>query len=138
MRFFYFFMRDHGKPSAKTVSYVNRKGREYFLHKGTTKKGNPKYYKSMKQQGEPVEAIPEGHEIHEDPNARVSLRKRVPKLITDAELESVDRALKRRPRPNNYRLDVKGEVITVFESNQGSGEPADEFQPFFGAARMQE
>ena len=53
------------------VEYVNRKGRKHYLHEGKTKTGKPMYFFSMKSEGNPANAIPEGYEIYEHPNAQV-------------------------------------------------------------------
>ena len=52
--------------------YKNRKGKTHYLHVGKTKTGKPKYYFSMKKDGELVDAMPVGYEIYEHPaNAQV-------------------------------------------------------------------
>jgi hypothetical protein len=54
------------------LEYVNRRGEKYFLLQGTTKTGKPKYYVSRKAEGVPVESVPEGYEIHENPERESS------------------------------------------------------------------
>lgn len=120
-----------------SVTYTNRKGKVYFLHVGKTKKRNPRYYFSTRENGHLATEIPEGYEIYENPNAQVFVRKIVPKLITDDELEIIDRAVKKHARPNAYRLDVRGEAVTVFESHQRRTSN-EGFPLFFSMARMQE
>ena len=117
--------------------YTNRRGKEYYLHVGKTKKGNQRYYFSMKNTGELATEVPEGYEIYEDPNAQVYLTRIQPKLILDAEIEIVKKALMKRGRPNDYKVDVRGNVITIFESNQRS-QPSGTFLPFFSIASMQD
>ena len=63
------------------IEYVNRPGDAYYLHEAKTNIGNPKYYFSMKKEGDLVNSIPEGCEIYENPNAQVFLRKITPKVI---------------------------------------------------------
>ncbi len=41
--------------------YTNRRGKEYYLHVGKTKKGNQRYYFSMKNTGELATEVPEGY-----------------------------------------------------------------------------
>lgn len=124
------------KPATGTVTHTNRKGQTYHLHVGMTKKGNPRYHFSTKHEGELATEIPEGYEIYENPNAQVFLRKIQPKLIRDDEVQVIDVALKNHSRPNDYRLDVRGEVVTVFESSQRRS-THDRFPPFFSIAGMQ-
>jgi hypothetical protein len=64
-----------------------------------------------------AEAVPEGFEIYENPNAQVVLRRILPKLITDAELQVVEEEMRRFPYLKYCRLDVKGDTITLFEPN---------------------
>jgi hypothetical protein len=98
--------------------YKNRKGRTYYLHEGQTKCGSRKFFFSQKAEGNLVENIPDGYEIHENPNAQVSLRKIQPKIITDSEKALIEMHIQRLARNTRYMVDVKGKVITIFESVQ--------------------
>jgi shikimate kinase len=129
--------RPPAHQAISAITYTNRKGHTYYLHVGVTKKGNPRYYFSTKDTGDTCAEIPGGYEIHENPNAQVFLRKIQPKLIGDEEVQIVEQALKQHPRPSNYRLDVRGEIITVYESNR-RGLSVNGFAPFSSAALMQE
>ena len=60
------------------VTHTNRKAKTYYLHQGTTKTGNPKYFFALRDEGELVETIPPGYEIYENPNAQVFLRRKWP------------------------------------------------------------
>ena len=101
------------------VEYKNRKNKAHYLHVGKTKTGKPKYYFSMKKDGELADAIPEGYEIYEHPaNAQVFLRKKLPQLITDFEKHIVERELKNAYSSRWYLVDIKGDELTIFESNQ--------------------
>jgi hypothetical protein len=53
-----------------TIEHINRRGKKYYLHEGKTKTGKPKYFFSMKSEGNTIDAIPEGYEIYENPNAQ--------------------------------------------------------------------
>jgi hypothetical protein len=100
------------------VQHTNRKGKTYYLHQGTTKTGKPKYYFSPIAEGDLVEIVPDGYEVYESPNAQVFLIKELPKVITDDEKAVDEQELKAIDSPKAYKIDVKGEVITVFESNE--------------------
>src|SRR4051812_17648139 len=63
-------------------THTNRRGQTYYLHAGTTRTGKPRYWFSMKDVGDLVEAIPADHEVYENPDAQVFLRKAVPQLVT--------------------------------------------------------
>jgi len=101
------------------VQYANRKSKTYYLHQGKTKTGKPKYHFSMKKEGNLVEKIPAGYEIFEHPvNAQVFLRKKQPKDITESEKRLIGKSLKRIKASKRYVVDIKGKIITIFESDQ--------------------
>ena len=45
------------------VTYKNKGNKIYYLHHEKTKTGKPRYYFSMKDEGNLMEKIPEGYEI---------------------------------------------------------------------------
>ncbi len=101
------------------VEYRNRRQKRYFLHVGKTKTGKPRYYFSMKTQGQLAETIPEGFEIYEHPaNGQVFLRKKVRPIITELEKKLVEKELKKLAGPRLYITDVKGDEITIYQSNE--------------------
>jgi len=104
------------------IQHVNRKGQVYYLHQGKTKTGNPKYYFSMKTGSNLVQTIPDGYEVYENPNGQVFLIKEQPKAITDEERVLIEKRLGRIRGDRSYRLDVKGTVITIHESNENTRE----------------
>ena len=99
------------------VQHRNRKGQTYTLHQGKSKTGTPQYFFSMKAEGDLAEAIPEGYEIYENPNAQVFLRKIQPRLIWDSERAMVEKHLPESP--GRFLCDIKGKTITIFEADQG-------------------
>jgi hypothetical protein len=100
------------------VQHTNRKGQTFYLHQGTTKTGKPKYFFSLNNIGELTYAVPQGFEIYENPNGRVFLRRRQPKLITDEELVVVEEGLMRYSHQKKCRVEVRQSVITVFAPDQ--------------------
>jgi hypothetical protein len=102
------------------VTYVNRKRDTYYLHAGKTKTGKPKYWFSTKADGDLVDAIPEGYEVYENPDAQVFLRKIVPQLVTPAEVTVVEEGLKRFAPGQNCLVDVQGEQIVVYHAERVS------------------
>ena len=97
------------------VTYINRKGTTYYLCKGITKTGKPRYFFAREPKGEAIDAIPEGYQIEESVNSIVSLVKYRPKLNAPEEIAAVEAALKRHPKGGNYRLGVKHNQIVVYE-----------------------
>lgn len=98
------------------ITYTNRKDVTYYLHRGQTKTGKPRYFFSRKVHGDLVDNIPEGFEIRESPNGIVSLAREKPRRIQDSEVQLVQAALNRHSsKGSDFRLDVKPDSITVYE-----------------------
>ncbi len=104
------------------IEYVNRKQKTYYLHEGKTKTGKPKYFFSMKAEGPLVEAMPEGYEIYENPNAQVFLRKIQPQVITPEEVAIVREGVKKFAKLDHFIVDVKGKHIVVYLCDQNVDE----------------
>ncbi len=47
-----------------TAEHTSRTGKTYYRHTGVTKTGKPKYFFSQKQDGAPVDTIPDGFGIY--------------------------------------------------------------------------
>jgi hypothetical protein len=97
-----------------TINHINRGGDIYYLHEGKTKKGNPRYYFSMKKDGVLVNTMPKGYEIYENPNAQVFLRKIHPKIITDEEIATVEKGIKKYSGLKDFKIDVRKNEISVY------------------------
>ena len=115
------------------VKFTNRKGFTYFLNKGVTKTGKPRYYFAREQKGEPVDEIPTGYEIEESVNAIVSLVKTRPQLIRTEESASVEAALKKHHKAKNYRIAIKNDQIVIYE---GLGGGMDSLRIILGQAGL--
>jgi len=113
-----------------TVTYTNRENVTYTLCRGTTKTGKPRYYFAREPKGEPVNRIPEGYEIRESVNGVVSLARTRPQQIRSDERAAVEAALKQHPKAGNYRVDVKGKQIVVYER---AGPDIDDLSPLLRA-----
>ena len=99
-----------------SITHTNHKGVTFYLGRGVTKTGKPRYFFARDpDKGEPVEAIPEGYEIVESVNGVVSLAKARPARIRSEELALVQATVAVHPKSGNYRVDVKGERIVVYE-----------------------
>jgi hypothetical protein len=102
------------------VTHVNRKRDTYHLHIGTTRAGRPRYWFSKKTDGDLVEAIPEGYEVYENPDAQVFLRKIVPQLVTPAEVAVIKDGLGRYAPGENCIVDVQKEHIVIYHAERVS------------------
>ena len=98
-----------------TITYTSRKGLTYYLCQGKTKTGKPRFYFARSLKGEPVEEIPDGYEIRESVNGIVSLAKARPMKIWPSEANLVKEALKKHPKANRFRFDVKHDRILIYE-----------------------
>jgi len=101
------------------VTHVNRKRQTYFLHEGKTKTGKSKYFFSKDSEGTLLDAVPDGYEIYENPNAQVFLRKAMPEIITDEEVATVQIGLRKFAPSQNCIVGTKGEHIEVFQGQGG-------------------
>jgi hypothetical protein len=103
------------------IIHTNARGDHYYLHVGTTRTGKPKYFFSKKETGDLALATPDGFEVYEDADARVTLRRMLPLLITDAELAVVERELKKCKSILRYHLDRKRKLLTVSVAEHNPG-----------------
>jgi hypothetical protein len=101
-----------------SVTHVNRKRDTYYLHSGKTRTGKPRYWFSKTTEGDLVDAIPEGYEIYENPDAQVFLRKIVPQLVTPFEVAVVEEGLKRFAPGQNCLVDVQGNQIVIHHAER--------------------
>jgi hypothetical protein len=129
------------RSAAVPIIYTNAKGKTYYLHQGTTKTGKPKYHFSMENNGALAEAIPEGFEIYENPNAQVFLRRMPPKIVTDEECQVVEEGMRKYAEVQDYKIDVKGNAIVVYTPNQSVEEFAQLLKglnPFVSETQVRE
>jgi hypothetical protein len=111
------------------ITYTNRKGVTFYLCRGVTKTGKTRYYFARQPKDEPVEEIPAGYLIRESVNGVVSLAKSQPELIEPREVAVVEQAVHRHPKARNYRVNVKRNLIEVYER---VGPDADDLIQIFG------
>jgi hypothetical protein len=100
------------------IEHINRKGRKYYLHESKTKTGKPKYFFSMKSEGNLIDIIPAGYEIYENPNAQVFLRKPPRQIITPEEIEIVREGVRKYSEVEYFLVDVKDKHIIVYLCDQ--------------------
>lgn len=97
------------------ITYTNRKGHTYYLSRGVTKTGKPRFYFAREPQGEPVEQLPEGYTISESINGIVSLARTRPALIRPDEVAAVEAERSRLPDARKYRVDTRQDRIIIYE-----------------------
>ena len=97
------------------IEYQNRFGDTYFLQAGKTKTGKPKYYFGKKKTGEPVDTIPAGYEIRENPdNAQVTLRKVRPTENSPMEKDQLCNGIRERTNLTHFIVDADGDSLVVY------------------------
>ena len=100
------------------VTHVNRRRDAYYLHAGTTRTGKPRYWFSRSAEGDPVDSIPEGYEVYENPDAQVFLRRVRPRVVTQFEVAVVEDGLKRYAPGQNCIVDVQEKHIVVYHAER--------------------
>jgi hypothetical protein len=103
------------------IQHKNRRGQTFHLHQAKTKSGKPNYYFSLKAEGDPVQAIPDGYEVYENPNAQVFLRRKQLKIITDQELDLVEKGMNQFSEVKDYIVDRRKNAMIVFLADQDVG-----------------
>jgi hypothetical protein len=106
------------RNAAVPITHTNAKGKTYYLHQGATKTGKPKYHFSLQSEGPLAEAIPDGFEMYENPNAQVFLRRIPPKIITDEECQVVEDGMRKYAGVKDYKIDIKGNTIVIYTADQ--------------------
>lgn len=77
-----------------------------------------------------VKDIPDGFEIYENPNAQVFLRRIQPKIITDEEIATVDKGMKKFSSLQYYQIDVKKNTIYVYTLHRNVAGLSEIFSEF--------
>jgi hypothetical protein len=116
-----------------SIQFTNQNGITYYLCRGTTKTGKPRYYFAREPKGESVAQIPAGYRITESVNGVVSLSKDVPALVLPTELLAVQSAMRKHPHSDLYRVAVKRNRIEVYERD---GPVADDILEAFQSAGL--
>lgn len=115
------------------LAYVNEKGETYYLHRGVTKTGKPKFYFSKKDSGELADKLPRGFEIYETPNGQVLLRKKTRPLISEQEIKLVKQGVAKLARLKYFKVEAKKNALLVHLPDQ---DPAEIVEIFSGVLIM--
>jgi hypothetical protein len=97
------------------IEHVNRKGDRYHLQAMPAKGGKLRYSFARKLKGQPVDAVPDGHEVYEEPeDGQVFLRRKLASAILPLEKELVARGIRRRAGLEHFIVDVEKDAIVVY------------------------
>lgn len=111
----------------RAFQYINRKGVSYYLHSRAGCDGNTRYTLKRTKEGALTE-LPAGYEVVESVNGQASVRRTRVRHISPEEEASVRYGLERHDL-SDYRLEIKGLDITVFEPDRDPAGLAAEFNP---------
>ncbi len=103
------------------VTHTNRHEKTFYLHEGTTTTGKPKFFFSLRKEGNLALAIPAEFEVHENADARVSIRRIPPKIIDDQELEVIKDVMKKESGVQHYWIEVKANSIIISTADEEEG-----------------
>ena len=112
------------------MEYVNRKGDTYYLQQGKTKTGKPKYYFGRRLSAVPLDAMPEGYEVHESPeNGQVHARRARVTEISPMERRFVEEAVARLAGLKHVIVDTEDDALVVYLPDTGD-------EPFEGLCEV--
>lgn len=94
--------------------YVTLNGDVYHLKQSVNARGTTLYHLVKNKKGPYLDAMPEGYEIFEDPNGRLTLRKDGPKLISDDELQLVIDGMRQYSTQPKFLCDRHKKTITIY------------------------
>jgi hypothetical protein len=116
------------------MTYTSRRGDQYFLHAAKTKTGKDRFYVAMKSTGTLLDAVPEGYEIYENPDARVFLRRRLVSRISEEEVEAVRAGLRnvKHLKQHQYKIDLSEEEVTIYLLDDDLMSVLERIDPDFG------
>ena len=121
------------------IEHKSRTGKIYYLHVTALNGGaRPRYHFSRNRSGTLADTIPDGYEIYENIGGQVFLRRKLPQVITDEELASVNAALKRRPKGRFYLTEVKKHAIVIYEAEDRTEEYLKMAMPWIDKDRLRE
>lgn len=99
------------------LTYTNRNGRTYYLHRRETRKGKTRYVFARKPGEGVLEEIPEGYEVRESVNGIVSLARARPRKIAEDEAQIV-RSIVAELGHDDHRVEVEPDAVVVFEPDR--------------------
>lgn len=115
------------------IEYTNRRGEKYYLFQGTTKTGKPKYYVSRKPDGTPVEKMPDGFELHEEPQRGVvSIRKVRTSRVTLEERRYLEEQIRALADIEYFRMDAESDSVVIYTPNVDPRASAALIRSIFG------
>jgi hypothetical protein len=99
------------------LAHTNRMGDTFYLHRGTTKTGKPRYFFAKKVGEGALGEMPAGFEVSESINGVVSVRRARPvsSPIPESDLKLVDACVRRQAHLQGYATRAEDGAIVVYE-----------------------
>ena len=105
------------------LQHKNRRGDVYYLQEGKTATGKPKYYMARKLTGTPLDAVPDGYEIHESPeHGQVHVRRALHSAITPEERELAGRIFREVSGIEELIVEIEKDALIVWQPGVGVGQ----------------
>ena len=99
-------------------TYLNRRRKTYFLQRSSSRTGKETYSFTMKPPKNPVDSVPEGFEIFEDPQtAQVFLRRPKPTEILPEELALAKQVVQQEERLRLAQVLIEKNAIVIYTSD---------------------
>ncbi len=103
------------------LAYINRLGRTYYLHQGTTKTGKPRYFVARSVRTGVLMEMPPGFEFTESINGVVSVRRidESQRTIPESDLEVVRSAMSQHTHLEQCQVYCCNNEIVIYEPRGG-------------------
>ena len=112
------------------IQHTSRAGKTYYLHTGPKRGGGVQYFFSTRPTGSLAAHLPDGFEIYDSVHGQVFLRRTQPRLVREEETDCIERGAATRRGNNLYKVEVRGDTLTVFESANQVGALSELFGAF--------
>ncbi len=113
------------------IEFKNRMGNTYYIKKRKTKTGKTTYTITKTKSKDCVDKLPQGYEVHERPQTgQMVLRKKVPSAYTLRELNTIKQELQRNDTIDDFKIDIKGNELTIYTSEVRGEEIFERLFPF--------
>ncbi len=96
------------------VTYKNKEGQCYYLHKKITKRHNFRYYFSKNNSVNLVDNIPDNYEIYENPVGQVFLRKKSKNFIRDKDIKIVEQVIAEKSDFEHFYINCNDNKILIY------------------------
>lgn len=101
-------------------SYTNRKGKTYYVRKVEGKRGT-RFVCSQSKTPDALESVPEGYEVVENPNGQVACRKVQHSPVTDAELATVEKLVRKLCKRKDVKVERKKNDVILHHAPEAVG-----------------